>query len=78
MCLVSSTPKIDIYQAILQMPRREQNCEFCHIEFRGKNSVIIFKNEIYLIFLYIFRFKIDVKDLTKWHPITFATFVSSC
>ena len=39
MCLLSSTPKIGIFHAMLQMLRREQNCEFCHIESGGKNNV---------------------------------------
>ena len=38
-CLLSSTPEIGIFHAVLQMFRRGQNCEFCHIESHGKNTV---------------------------------------
>ena len=31
-CLLSSTPEIGIFHAVLQMFRRGQNREFCHIE----------------------------------------------
>ena len=37
--LTSSTPKICISNAVLQMLCRGQNCEFNHIESRGENIV---------------------------------------
>ena len=38
-CVLSFMPKISIFYAILQILRREQHCEFCHIESRCKNNV---------------------------------------
>ena len=38
-CLLSSTPEIGILHAVLQMIRRGQKCEFCHIESHGKKTV---------------------------------------
>ena len=38
-CLLSSTLKIGIFHAVLQMLRRGQNYEFCHIESQGENTV---------------------------------------
>ena len=39
MCLLNSTPKIGIFHVALQMLRRGQICELCHIESRGKYDV---------------------------------------
>ena len=38
-CLLSSTPEIGIFHAVLQIFRHGQNCEFCHIESNGKSTV---------------------------------------
>ena len=38
-CLLSSMPEIGIFHAVFQMIHHGQNCEFCHIESRGKNTV---------------------------------------
>ena len=38
MCLLSSTTKISIFHAVLQMLHHGQNCEFCHIEQCGKTK----------------------------------------
>ena len=38
-CLLSSTPEIGIFYAVLQIFRHGQNCEFCQIESHGKNTV---------------------------------------
>ena len=50
-CLFSSTPEIGLFHAVLQMLCRGQNCEFCHIESYGKNTVKKFnKSAINFIF----------------------------
>ena len=51
-CHLSSTHKIVIFHAVLQMLRRGQNHEFCHMESRGKNNVTsLFKLQSILYFL---------------------------
>ena len=42
-CLLSSTSKIGIFHAVLEMLHCGQNCEYCHNESCGKNNVTSFK-----------------------------------
>ena len=52
--LLSSTPKISIFHAVLQMLRCGQHCTFCHIESCVKNDVkSLIKLQSTLFFVHI-------------------------
>ena len=64
-CLFSPTSKICIFHAVLQMLRRGQHCEFCHIESCGKN------NEKSLIKLQLTSFFLHIEPI-------YLVFISAC